>query len=392
MGSVIFVHGTGVRAESYEQSFQTIEKSLAAMLPGWQPVRCYWGEPYGAQLHQHGDSIPTYATTRAVGETVSEEDEALALWEMLYQDPWYELRLLAATGAAPGDELAPGETPPWQQVQERIEQFQPDQALRALLAQNGLADFISDALTQLTSDGIFAEAIQRAADDAMQVAIIARALTAELIVLGQAQGVLPVSGDVRDEIVGHLVAQLGGSSRSIFGWVSNPLKGLALRVATRQFERKRGALSDTAAPVAGDILLYQTRGADIRAFIRSRLTGLPEPVVILAHSLGGIACVDLLVIEKLPHVKALITAGSQAPLLYEIDSLTSLRYGQKLPTHFPRWLNVYDRRDLLSYVGGQVFAGRVEDFEVQHRQPFPQSHSAYWTNKAMWQKIAGFIA
>lgn len=392
MGSIIFVHGTGVRAESYNQSFQTIEKSLVSVLPGWQPVRCYWGEPYGAQLHQHGDSIPTYATARAVGEAVSEEDEELALWEMLYQDPWYELRLLAATGAAPEDELAPGETPPWQQVQERIEQFQPDQTLRDLLEQNGLADVIPDAVTQLTTDPVFAEAIQHEADEAALVAIIARALTAELIVLGEAQGVPPVSGEVRDEIVGHLVAQLGGSSRSIFGWVVNPIKGLALRVATRRVERKRGALSDAAAPVAGDILLYQTRGADIRAFIRSRIAGLPEPVVILAHSLGGIACVDLLVMEKLPHVKALITAGSQSPLLYEIDSLTSLRYGEKLPEHFPRCLNVYDPHDFLSYVGGQVFAGRVEDFEVQNRQPFPQSHSAYWTNKTMWQKIAGFIA
>jgi len=97
------------------------------------------------------------------------------------------------------------------------------------------------------------------------------------------------------------------------------------------------------------------------------------------------------VTEQLKNVKRLITVGSQSPLIYEIDSLTSLRYGKKLPCHFPRWLNVYDTQDFLSYVGAKVFPGRVEDFEVQSRQPFPQSHSAYWTIPELWKKVADFV-
>jgi len=86
----------------------------------------------------------------------------------------------------------------------------------------------------------------------------------------------------------------------------------------------------------------------------------------------------------------LVTVGSQSPLFYEMDALQSLRFGQPLPDHFPRWLNLYDRRDFLSYVGAQVFPNprdRLEDFEVNNRQPFPQSHGAYWANPQTWDII-----
>jgi hypothetical protein len=53
----------------------------------------------------------------------------------------------------------------------------------------------------------------------------------------------------------------------------------------------------------------------------------------------------------------------------------------------PNWLNVYDPRDLLSYVGAPLFPGRVEDVEVDNRQPFPPSHSAYWANPQVWDAI-----
>ena len=115
------------------------------------------------------------------------------------------------------------------------------------------------------------------------------------------------------------------------------------------------------------------------------------PVVLLGHSLGGIACVDLLVEEPLEKVKLLVTVGSQSPLFYEMDALQSLRYGQPLPDHFPKkWLNIFDRRDFLSYIGAQVFPDplqRIEDIEVNNRRPFPQSHGAYWANDQTWKAI-----
>ena len=109
-------------------------------------------------------------------------------------------------------------------------------------------------------------------------------------------------------------------------------------------------------------------------------------MVLIAHSLGGIACVDLLVKTPLSAVKLLIICGSQAPLFYEIGALQSLEFGDipaahRLPGHFPTWLNFYDLRDFLSYVAEPLFAkDRVTDVVVDNRLPFPESHSGYWRN------------
>jgi hypothetical protein len=91
-------------------------------------------------------------------------------------------------------------------------------------------------------------------------------------------------------------------------------------------------------------------------------------------------------------VSHLITCGSQAPLLYEIDSLSSRRFDDGLPAGFPRWRNIYDENDFLSYIGEGVFPGKVRDIRVESRQPFPQSHSAYWTNMKVWTAVGAFLA
>lgn len=398
MGSVLFVHGTGVREPSYTNTFKIIAEAISNNLQGWDLVRCYWGEPYGVKLRQNGDSIPSY-TNRSIDDVESSEDEEVALWEILYQDPLYEMRLLAATTAEPAEELAPGETPPWEGLQEQIDQFYPSQKLSELLEQSGLVEILQQAFQEISNSSIFLDAIRQApTDENTTIDIIARAVTARMIVLSEENGDPSINGKTRDEIVGYLVTELGGasrsidgSSRSISGWVVNPLKGMALRLMTRRLERKRGAISDASAPVAGDILLYQTKGSEIRAFIRDQIAKLSDPVIIIAHSLGGVACVDLLTLEKHTNVRGLITVGSQSPLFYELDCLTSANYGDKLPDHFPRWLNIYDSRDFLSYIGAKVFPGRVEDFEVRSRQPFPQSHSAYWTIPELWKKVAEFV-
>ena len=146
---------------------------------------------------------------------------------------------------------------------------------------------------------------------------------------------------------------------------------------------------DATSPFAGDILLYQGRGRRIRDFIRMRIKEMQQPVIIIGHSLGGVASVDVLATEDLlKHVILLITVGSQAPYFYEINALQSLERGEELPEHFPPWVNIYDLRDFLSFVGDKVFPGRVHDYEVNNRQPFPESHSAYWRNQATYDRIA----
>jgi hypothetical protein len=255
-----------------------------------------------------------------------------------------------------------------------------------------LAEAWVDALPAVTESDLTADAIQTAGEQTQQtVAVIARALIAQTLIEAEKNGVPALTGDVRDALVDRLIDELEGHSRSIGDWITAPIKGLALRYVTWKIGRKRGVYSDSIAPAGGDILLYQTRGADIRHFIRTQIENAGDELYVMAHSLGGIACVDLLVLENLPNVKGLITVGSQSPLLYELDSLTSLRYGKPLPDHFPRWLNVYDPDDFLSYIAAKLFPGKAEDFEVRSRQPFPQAHSAYWNNPKLWEKVAEFV-
>ena len=173
----------------------------------------------------------------------------------------------------------------------------------------------------------------------------------------------------------------------IGNWFQRQLFGLVSNMLTWKVKGRRGAFTDKTSPFSGDILFYQARGESIRHYIRDRITANRDPVEVLGHSLGGIAAVDLLAKEHLPQVKRLITVGSQAPFLYELDALTSLRWGEPLPEHFPPWLNIYDPNDFLSYVGATIFKTRMRDVKVDNGQPFPQAHSAYWSNVEVWKAI-----
>ncbi len=350
----------------------------------------------GGPLASGGASIPLYDSTRAVEEGLSEEDYEVALWEQLYRDPLYELRILANRSAAEGD-FIPGQTTAGEELDERVRNLVvTDLMLQEKLQEAAIADIFDDAQRTVTSSQTYATAINTLSDEANTPAYslaIARAIVATAIMEREEGTLLAMDAPLRDEVIGLLNKELGGDrlAPALVDWVSKQISGLALAIVTRQVRRKRGALSDFASPGAGDILLYQGHGGKIRDFIREVVRQSEEPVILLAHSLGGIACVDLLALEELPQVKLLITVGSQAPFFYEIDALFSLRYGEPLPAHFPPWLNIYDLRDFLSYIGTGVFKENVQDILVDSKEPFPRSHGAYWSNAATWKAVKGRI-
>ncbi len=398
MGSIIFVHGTGVRRTDYDETFNLIENALPAELSGWKLSRCCWGELHDDGLHDQRASIP-----------IEGKDEELEVWAVLYNDPLYELRLVAMAGGE-GEKFVPGRAPILQRLLEELEQFQPSDEFAALLDQRGLSDAWRKALTEITSDDVFAEAIPQAGSFDREIAeIIGRAVMAQTTInaplpaipgverdriierfvnetsAGEEKGVGQLLARIRDSIKGHIKKATTYATRNALT--------LASVSATSYSRNRRVEFSDMATPAVGDILRYQTRGEAIRDFIQTQITAAPGPAILLAHSLGGIACVDLLVMENIPKVIGLITVGSQAPLLYEMNSLYSLCFGQPLPGHFPKqWLNFYDPNDFLSYVGGRVFPGRVTDYKINSGQPFWPSHSAYWSAPEFWPKVANFAS
>ena len=279
---------------------------------------------------------------------------------------------------------------PSQALARQLREFVSFDRLGRALARAGLsAADLAEAHHAVVFAPEFTQSFKAAADDPAEVPPVwARAVVAQAMA-NHPEAPLAADADVRDALVAGLISEVtaGVQPKGLAGeWL-----GHALAVfGTRHALSRRGRYTrELIVPAVGDVLVYQGRGRAIRQRIRD---SLPEhgPVVLLTHSLGGVACVDLLAESELPQVELLVTVGSQAPFFYEIDALQALHYGQSLPAHFPRWLNLYDPRDFLSYIAGRIFAPGprgVDDALVNNRLPFPGAHSAYWTNPQTWDAI-----
>jgi hypothetical protein len=393
MPNILFVHGTGVRQPSYDETYAVIAARLAKNLPNCDLHRCYWGGTEGSRLCSDGASIPDYDTARAVGE-VDPEDVAVAQWRLLYEDPDSELdAFLGQPGVA--KPFNPAAEEPLEALTALLETETSE--TRALEEGIGLQNVWGKAKSELLRSlaaGVTANRTIPELNGEFRAAL-ARALVAHAITISFAasdSGRDWPTGSERDALVNALSNAWGGEDRSVVGgiasWIGGRFERVALKIGTNKIARKRGAISDATYPATGDILLYQVRGGGIRKFIEMAIHKTAKPLVLLTHSLGGIACVDLLAQKKLDGVVNLITVGSQAPLLYELNALWSLPYGDPLPASFPDWLNIYDKHDFLSYIGADLFPNRVTDVLVNNGQPFPQSHSAYWNNTEVWKAIA----
>jgi hypothetical protein len=387
--TLLFVHGTGVRAAGYATTLRLIEQKVQRQgLP--VAVRgCFWGEAEGARLRAGGRSIPGYSETG--GRAPTEADELLALWSVLYTDPWYELRLLRHLPVA-----APalfGQQQPSTMLRQLVEDFVPSTALASQLTEADLAGYFEDGLAAIRIAPELDQAVATApADPLDHRRAIARALVAYTLIAAEESNEPSPDGAVRDALTEQLANELHGYGMGVSEFLLRPVKGLAQRLVTRKLTGDRGSITDAAAPAAGDILRFLANGDGVLAFIRQAVAdAAPGPVHLLAHSLGGIMCVELLARGAITGVAGLVTVGSQAPFLYEIGALPSLMHPDPLPDHFPPWLNIYDRRDMLSYVGAGVLGKRVTDVEVNNGQPFPQSHSAYWSNTAVWAAIRAVV-
>ena len=177
-------------------------------------------------------------------------------------------------------------------------------------------------------------------------------------------------------------------------------RGAVLKIVTNYFEDRRESLMDAVgAQMLADVIGYQLHRDSIQAVLRTELTRVARaagdrPVLPVALSLGGIALVDLLASWTDAPVEACVTVGSQAPLLYAFNAITSMPYDEANPPHLPvPWLNVYDSRDFLSFVAEPLFRrsdglASVVDLRVSSGKDFPGSHSAYWELPPVWDAIA----
>ncbi|MDM5177451.1 hypothetical protein PO883_09635 [Massilia sp. DJPM01] len=394
---LLFVHGTGVRKVGYDAAFELACKQAAKYELGVTVEGCSWGESVGAKLSKDGASIPTYGTTRSAGP--SPEDEQLALWDLSLQDPTFELGMLSASARRTPDDRPPNAEEPGTALLKRFSQLPdanglvqrlkelglyeiapPDEAVRPILPEAVDAVQASPAYKAARKSGAAGTPEHRHA--------LARAAIASILQAALNAGLPVPGGEVRDELEEDIRRLLDNDTYGVLDFILSPLAGLAANAATWHVKRKRKSIMDAAFPVAGDILLYQARGAVVRTFIRAELEKFEnDDVTIMAHSLGGIAAVETLIETPAPNVRQLVTFGSQAAFFHEIGALATLKPGADLPAGFPAWLNFYDLNDPLSYIANGIFKA-ARDCRVESKASFPASHSAYLHSEVMWKEVA----
>ncbi|GGX07223.1 alpha/beta fold hydrolase [Streptomyces lomondensis] len=390
MTAVVFVHGTGVREPGFSALVERVTAGLAAQRDGLRVVPYSWGAAHGATLAAGGASLPPLSgATRGIGEGPAVPDPGdgrTAAWAALYADPYAELAL-AAAGSAPAVERPPGSVPPRQRARTLLTTLAAQGDAPAAELGPGLAR----AATDLAAHPLLGPAADALAP-ADLAALAARSLTARIVADAlDADSPLVPAGETRDAVTDRIAEALGAPARGTERGLRSYLLRSAGAVASRAVERRRRALTEAAHPAAGDILRYLSRGAAFRDGLRALVAGLEPPVAVVGHSLGGIIALDTLISAPLPQVALLVTVGSQGPFLYESGSLPSLEHPAPLPPHVPAWLNVYDPRDLLGYLGAELFPDRVTDVAVDSGQPFPAAHSAYWTNPAVYRHIVDHL-
>lgn len=372
MAQFLFVHGTSVRKEDYNQTIFVIEKQLKSM--GHTVLPCIWGDNFGIPESGWGRSIPGFAD-----DNPPPPDPDAALWILLFQDPFFRLRELipadqswSAFGGDPGDPL-------WQYFQNLVA---PPELL-AIIEDRGLTPYWQKNLAALKSNNDLQTILKALPVQPGEIAEdLARAVIASFLLTAMEAGAPALAAPAREEMVTLLAGDLGLEK----GFFSRPISFLvrSLRNPTMKIFMK----------YAADVLLYQSRGEAIRTVVRNAIVNATGPVIVLAHSLGGVAAVDVLAAEDLrPKVTHLITAGSQAPFLYDANALHSLTQVKALPQHFPaKWLNIYDQSDLLSFLAEPAFSpARVTDFHNDTRLAPLAAHSAYWDSPEVWKRIEKFI-
>lgn len=390
-GSIIFVHGTGVRLKTYQSGFEKARTVAQANGIGQEMVECAWGDALGVTFD--GLSVPGPPSEKQQ----KEEAEDFARWSWLFDDPLFELAQLTIrdTSDVEKEPANPRLKPAWQTLWEQIKGYTPSTEFRLLLERAALDDLWTGAWSAILEEStIPEEAFEASAHELPDTCTaLARALVAELHVLAVQAGRPGPSRALRNSLVDQLRADW---HQQVYG-LGTFLADLFKRALTPLVRHYRAGISAGIALPVGDVVLYQSRGEEIRQFIRGKVAAAKPPVTIVAHSLGGIACVDLLALANAPRVAKLVTAGSQAPLLFELGALFSMKPTPghappyPLPNGFPPWLNFYDTNDFLSYIGGKLFTG-VADEEFHSGQPFPDSHSAYFGDPEFWKKTAAFIA
>lgn len=397
MTTIIFVHGTGGRQEDYHADFKTIQGNLSKIVipklgKNVELVECLWGEKEGVKPPNTWTSIPL-----GKHEPRTQLTDDQKFWAALEDNPVSELE---AYKPPRGKKVSPLLCNVFKQSVEEIEHLQSNtlsDILRSTFISESRFNSTYTGLLQSDEYRVFSEKVTNIQESHH---IFSYALVASLVKSVS----FYIKPEDRNSLAREITTNLDNklSRESADYGLQDSLMSLGFNIViwgtNYWLDRSRACTteSEKTYPKIGDILYYQSKGDKIRDFIRKTIREVQdENIILLAHSLGGIACFEMLVETHIANVKQLITVGSQVSFLYELDALQKLPREQKLPLHFPGWLNIYDYSDILSYICEQTFYGSqsiVHDERVDNGKIFPNSHISYWQNSQVWESIAKHIA
>jgi Alpha/beta hydrolase family len=351
---------------------------------------CFWGAAHGSTLRFGGASIPEPHPANYRGIKPPSEP-MVEIWNLLGEDPLAELRLFALGASGEEEHFHPAKAPLHGTVEQQLSAALLDQSVREAFDRSHLLGVLDASYDAISASGVLVEIGPTDEAEMSYVGgMVARATVAQAIeCLEGVGGIAPIcySWAERDSLVETLAAHIGGTSRSAASdWAKRRIVGIVASKVTDMAVQRRRAITGAGSIFTGDILLYQRDGQDIRNQVANAIRDAEGPVVVIGHSLGGAIALDLLAAADLP-VAHLVTVGTPAPIMYELDALRGIRVGDALPSAFPRWTNFYDYRDILSFLAAPVFGAIATDILVDNQMPFPRSHSAYWWNEAMWDAL-----
>lgn len=382
MPSIVFVHGIGVRDEAYPGIWPHLRAGLERTHPGMPAEFCFWGGEHGARL--------VTATAPEPGDPQAE------LWAATFEDPvWALVALLERAAQEPAPVSVPGRVPHGAWLRERLIEL-GDTA--DVLQDRELDAHLPAAVKDLLAMPVTNDCLSRAEAVGTELPV---ALSQALVVLTvtRAGGDQPpvLAPGTLDRLHDVLSTALGGRPMARFSWLwtlaarlLRPPARAGLYPVSWAMAMGREPLLRHFTPYLGDVLVYLSRGEAIRDEIIHTVERQAGPVHLIAHSLGGIACFDLLAHGRLPTVQTLVTVGTQVAYLRQIDALPGLRRDGALPP-LPEWVNVYDRQDALSFPAQPAFGAAVRDERLDSGLPFPLAHNAYFRNDSFYRLLADVI-
>ncbi|MYS83786.1 hypothetical protein [Embleya scabrispora] len=404
MTTILFVHGTGVREIADSSTVRTVTARVAERLPGVRVEAVDWGAAFGVEVSLALRTLIGIADPEERGRSVEIDpaEAELRLGVTLESHPLHELRAVAEARAQAG---ARRPTEAAEDLRWAVRHAVIEIDLAAVLP-GGPAEW-AESFTAAARDVAHSAEFEAAADVLAATAdhdVIARAVVGAFgqALAGRADGAGPWPTEWRDLLVAAVRDACGGRAAG-GGRVSGALKSSLMYASWPLQNLLRGGTLGGSVPAIGDILYYQAHGEVLRAYLAARIARIQGPVVVLAHSLGGIASFETLTQARsatepdhprhlLPGVRALITVGSQIGYFGALGALATQPAQGGPPTHpsIP-WINVWNARDWLSFRAEPVFAEAVRDVEVRARRPFPQAHSAYWRCDALYAEIARVV-